>query len=490
MGRWSEKRGLTLSALYRCSGATITTAYPGLPRTFVTIWEKRNGPVRAALVQAEARAAFGTVDSLYCILDRSDVLSADDLLAWAHVAEVTGGFAAPAVLFSRALQADPARIDVVFWKLSQWLETAPPDSAGLALSAFRKGALHTRKLDTMGLQYRLADFYERHTMYGDEVLVLQAVPETRARFAAPLCDLARRALSRHLNAEALSAASGAYSFAAEPPVRSAAAEIACHALEGLRSFDSALAWLDRAGLTTENRRIEAVVLDQVTGKLSSATSLIARLPPDLSRDTLALRQRLFEGDQAGAAAAVSRGTAWAQAPGETVLWTARTLLFTGDIDRLSGLLDSSLPDPSWRGAQELQRDRYMVNLLQGSNTALAAWPKMEYNLFIGRYDAAEASIAAVGGAGKIPLLLRVLHSLLEGGKIGEAEGLFERQGDSVESPEYLYLRAETLLRLRPDENRARAQPLLKRIIQEFPDDVFSEKARVLLAGAGRDSPQK
>jgi hypothetical protein len=92
-----------------------------------------------------------------------------------------------------------------------------------------------------------------------------------------------------------------------------------------------------------------------------------------------------------------------------------------------------------------------------------------------------AKLSGIAGKFKIPLLLLIIKDQLERGKITVAEALFERQGDTVDSPEYLYLRAQTLLNINVRENGGRAQALLGRIIRDFPEDVFSEKARVLLA---------
>jgi len=482
IGKWSDKNQFSFDLLYRCTGAKGDRIYPGLPGRIVSLWEEKNGPVRAAIAGQEACGGFAREDSLFTVLDRAAVLSADELLQWAHVQEVVDGYDRPPVLYGRALAGDPAKLDVVCWKLFLWLENAPADSITHSLSIFQKSALHERKVDTIGLQNRLADFYGRHDLYDAETEVLTCIPETRSRLAGRLCDLAGHALSRGFYAAAVAPAGVAYALG-DKAVRSAAAEIVCRAYEGVHMPDSALVWLDRGGVATESSRIEAITLDQVTGRLAAAAALIGALQPTLARDTLRLRQRLFEGDIAGAADAVNKGVAWAQTPNETTLWTARTLLFRGDIDRLSALLDSVLPEPSWRGAQEILRDRLLVAQLRNSNAALAAWSRLEYNLFIDKPEVAAAQIPGAEAEYRIPLLLRIVKEQLERGRIGMAEALFEKQGDTVDSPEYLYLRAATLLRLHAVENRERALALLRRIIRDFPDDVFSERARVLLSGA-------
>ncbi len=479
IGKWIDRNSFSLALLYRLTESQSTAAYPGLPRGVLSLWEKKNGAIRPAIAGEEARGGFARADSLFEAFDRGTILSAADLMQWAHFREIVYGYGPPAVLYGRALGADPGKADLVYWKLSVWLENAPPDSLAFALRIFEKSALRVPKLDTIGLLDRLAELYGRHGRYDAEAEVLLSVPETRSHFSKLLCDVAGRLVSRRLYANAIAPAVAAYACG-ENQVKTAAAGIACRAYEGLQMPDSALVWLSRAGSSAESR-IETITLYQETGKLAQTAALIQGLPPTFARDTLGLRQRLFEGDTAGAAEAVGKGVAWAQRPDETMLWSARTLLFRGDIDRLSRLWDSTSPDPSWKSAQEILRDRLIVHQLGSSNNELAAWSRIEYNLFIGRPEIAEDQLSRVQGEGGIPLLLRIVEDQLGRGRNATAEALFEKEGDTVDSPEYLYLRAETLLRIGAEGNRERAQSLLRRIIRNYPGDVFSEKARVLLA---------
>jgi hypothetical protein len=480
IGKWSDGNPFSLALLYRFTELKSAETYPGLPGQLLSLWEKRNGEIRTTIAAEEARGGFARADSLFWVLDRGTVLSADDLMQWAHIREVVYGFEPPALLYGRALGADRRKADLVYWKLSLWLENAPVDSIATALRIFEKSALQAQKVDTVGLQNRLADLCDRHGLYDAEAEILVSVPETRSHFADLLCNVADRILSRRHYARAIAPALAAYTYGEKGEVKTAAAGIACRAYESLQMPDSALVWLNRAGSSAESR-VEAVTLNQQTGRLAQAAALIRQLPPAFSRDTLGLRQRLFEGDTVGAADGVGKGVAWAQQPDERMLWSARTLLFRGDIDRLSRMLDSVTPEASWKGAQEILRDRLIVHQLGNSNDELAAWSRIEYNLFIGRPEVAEVQLSRVQGDGRIFLLIRILEDQLARGRYTTAEALFEKEGDTVDSPEYLYLRAETLLRVGAEGSRERAASLLRRVIRNYPGEVFSEKARVLLA---------
>ena len=81
-------------------------------------------------------------------------------------------------------------------------------------------------------------------------------------------------------------------------------------------------------------------------------------------------------------------------------------------------------------------------------------------------------------ASKAPFLLRVVGELMAERKTEAAAAVFNEQGDPIDSPEYLYRYAEVLFAVGHPEQ---AQPLLIRVLRDYPGEVFSEKARVLLA---------
>ena len=112
--------------------------------------------------------------------------------------------------------------------------------------------------------------------------------------------------------------------------------------------------------------------------------------------------------------------------------------------------------------------------------ALSAWSHIEYDLFTGKAEHAVKRLAeqAIPSDLKLALRVRIIKEFLVKGDTAAALPLFQEQGTEVDSPEYLFLYAESLLRTGSAD---RAETLLLRIIRDYGGDVFSEKARIELA---------
>ena len=420
-------------------------------------------------------------DSLFAVLDRYKALNLEDLLRWAHVRVVLNRYSGSAGLYSRVLGVDPQLIHIVYGQFSQLFENAPAESVTAALGTFQKDVFSRRGIDTLGLQLWLANLCARRGLDSAEMEVLKAVPATSQRLIPRLLDMARERYGRGFYAEAVLPAAVAYDRAGSPGLKTGAAALLYQAYQALRKNDSALVWLGRADLSNESRKTDAAALYQCAGRLSDAKALIVSLPPSFSRDTLELRQFLWNGDSRKAAELAEKGgREWLRRPDETLLWKVRTLLFDGSIEDLAAIFDTVSIAASWRGAKELIDYRFRLQLFNRSKEALSVWAHIEYDLFTGMPERAvrRFSERAVPAELKSALLLRIIRDLLEQGNTQAAGRLLEEQGEKAGSPEYLYRYAEVLLR---NGQFDRARELLLRIIREYSGDVFSEKARVLLA---------
>jgi hypothetical protein len=198
-----------------------------------------------------------------------------------------------------------------------------------------------------------------------------------------------------------------------------------------------------------------------------------------SRDTLEVRQRLFAGDIKGANDLVCVGRGWMDHPRESLLWKARCLVFGGRYDDLSSLIDTIRLDPAWEYSRELLDYRYYMKLLSGSNGALEAWSAIECDLYTGKREQALQTIKGrvLPDDLRMALLSRITRETKIRNDTALIRRIFEEQGAPVDSPELLYLYAEALANA---GNGAQAQELLLRLIRDFPGDVFSQKARILL----------
>jgi len=261
------------------------------------------------------------------------------------------------------------------------------------------------------------------------------------------------------------------------------ADIIYQSYQALHHDDSALTWLLRAGVSGDKRKIDAAVLYQSNGRLREAESVIAVFNrSSFSRDTLELRQKLFAEDSSGAFALINNpGADWKQHSGDLLLWTARVLLFCGSIDRLSSLLDTTSVVSAGSGAPELLNCRLVLNRYKREDAWLADWCLVQYWIFLEKPMVAYDRISEKKYSPELRsvLLLCITKKLSEQGNFQAALKIFDQQGDSEASPEYLYRHAELLQK---SLNFSKSRELLMKIIRNYPGSVFSEKARVFLSG--------
>jgi hypothetical protein len=274
----------------------------------------------------------------------------------------------------------------------------------------------------------------------------------------------------------------AFDRAKNPEIKAAAAELLYQSYQALHKNDSALLWLGRADSTGENHRIDAVALYQSAGRLIDARAVLDKIIPSFDRDTLTIRQYVFEGNMKGALEALHNANSrWTQKTNEMLLWKARILLFSGSFDEVTMLLDSAVISPRWKGAKEVLDYRLGLHLYQGSSDALSVWSRIVTALYIGKPEEGEKTLAVAQALPTdlaIALQLLIIRDLLARERVDAAMAFFAKHGEGTMSPEYLYLHADAELK---SGQVTLARDLLLRIIGDFPSDVFAEKARVLLS---------
>jgi hypothetical protein len=428
----------------------------------------------------ERNSRLDEADSLYGVLDKHTPLEAGQLSRWVRCRELLRHYTGALVLYCRLMDADPRFTDAVYGRLYQLFEDAPHDSIGRALAVFEKCELGRRGIDTLSVRFRLARCYAGYGLDSAELGVLAAASGPPAKTASRLLETARERYAGGRYAAAIRAASLAYERGGGR-VKTGAADLLYQSYRAVRRYDSALVWIARSDLSNESRKIDAAALYQRAGMLAEAKELIGTLARSFSRDTLELRQYLYGSDTRGAREFAQKTfAARPQFPDEALLWRARTLLFDGAFDGLSALLDTAVPSPSRQGTAVILDCRLMLKYLRNSEAALAAWSRQEYEVFAGKGGSAADRLRGeeVPTEFRTVLLVRLVKELLVQGDTAAATRFFDEQNGNVDSPEYCYLYAEHLLRTAGPE---RAGSILLRIIKDYPDNVFSEKSRVLLA---------
>ncbi|MBN2188679.1 MAG: hypothetical protein JW699_04435 [Chitinispirillaceae bacterium] len=417
---------------------------------------------------------------MYRKLDSCNALNAELLIKWVRCRELLGRYAGSVELYCRLMEAEPRFDGVVYGRLHQLFEDAPRDSIGAALAAFERCALGRRGIDTLGARLRLARCYAGFGLDSAELSVLAAASGPPAKTVPKFMEMARERYAGRRYAAAIRAATLAYERGSGR-VKTGAADLLSRSYRSLRRYDSALVWITRSDLSNESRKTDAAALYQHAGRLAEAGELIGTLSRSFGRDTLELRQYLYGGDTRGAREFAQKAfAARPQLPDEAMLWKARTLLFDGAFDGLSALLDTVVTSSSRPVTALILECRLMLKSLRNSDAALAAWSRQEYEVFAGKAGRAAARLSGqeVPSDCRTVLTVRFVKELLARGDTSAAADFFDRQSGNIDAPEYLYLYAEHLLRAAGPEQ---AGTILLRVIKDYPDDVFSDKSRVLLA---------
>jgi hypothetical protein len=479
---WSASKGFSLSLLSRCAGIPFFGSHREAGRRITALWERRNKPLAAAIETFSNAGRQDMADSLFLAFDRCVKLGPDVLLRWAAVKEVRGDYGGALHLYCRCIATEPRIVGMALGRLPQLFENAPRDTVHRALGSLEECVFSARGIDTLMVQLWIADAYAEHGYIAEEISALERFGPASREITLRLLDIARIQERKGAYDRAIQAARIVYGKKGNDQLREAAAAIARRSFQMLHQMDSALLWLERCDLSTERGTIEAIALYQNSNKLVEAQSMIGSLRKSFSRDTLEIRQRLYSGDaRGGLDCAAGLGRQWSDRPADITLWRIRCMLFCGVTDGFGAILDSATVDPSRESGRELIDYRYYWNMFSRSKDVLDVWKKIEYDLYIGQADRASERMLGIALPKEMhtAILLRLLRELKARGHTALLLRQFSVQSDIPVAPEYVYLHAETLLA--SGREKAEVEELLLRLIREFPTDVFSQKARILLA---------
>jgi tetratricopeptide (TPR) repeat protein len=361
---------------------------------------------------------------------------------------------------------------------------ADADSAGrdAALEMFMNCALSDAPADTAAIRDWIAAYYGRHGHFEREITTLARLNLPTAPSGRRLADVAKTHFANRRYRHAATAATAAYEHIEEEESnrRNGTAFVAHQAYLQLGIRDSALAWLQISGITGRDAQFQAAALNQETGHLEAAAELINSMTPSITKDTLLVRQRIFEGIPGMALSEMSesRSVTWARHPQERLLWRARCMIFGGRAHEASSTIDSIRFSAAWHGASETLRYRYWIQKLDGNANMLNAWGKLEHLIYIGDLTGASRTFIGYGITGEAGemMAVRVSRELTRAARHSEALLTLESiQGGK--GPEYLYFLAEALHGAGRTEE---AREIVNKILMEFPSDIFAQKARILL----------
>jgi hypothetical protein len=251
--------------------------------------------------------------------------------------------------------------------------------------------------------------------------------------------------------------------------------------------DSAALWLDRASLKRPETQASAVVFFQRTGPASKADSLLSALPPSFTRDTLAIRQRLFAADFSGAAHLAQRlaqtyPSSGAES-GALLLWRIRSLLFCGKAGEAQALLDSVGMPPSKSGAGDIAAAAYVLEMVKNAPDAWGLFGSVAYASWLDRPDKVlaalkDSNLNEYDMRIRRTIVLTAIRTLMESRRFAQARAIMERTETALADGECCFYYGQLLYN---EGVRDSAKKVLEAMLLDRPGDVFSERARLFLS---------
>ncbi len=355
VGRYcSTNASFSTSLFIEILGAVPADRAPGLAAGLLAKWSEANGRVRDVLDGLEEGGAYREMDSVYVLCDLAGGLDIYDLLKWASVRGVLGDYAGAARVFCAVSLREPRLWAMARSQFVQQLSEAEPGVRAPALHEFYACCREGSIADTARLLEWLSDTYAHFGLYAEETASIEAGVGDPVERARRLLDVARGRFGQRLFEHAIAPALAAYQSLPDGPARSECAALLYQSYVAVQRSDSALVWFRKAGVSDMQSMTSAAVLYQQAGLLAQSDSLIASLPPSITRDTLEIRQCIFEGAiEKARSLTLERSVMrhWAKASADASLWRVRTAVYAGDLAAALNDIDSAHFAPSWHAAR-------------------------------------------------------------------------------------------------------------------------------------------
>jgi hypothetical protein len=437
--------------------------------------------IRERGLAAIDKGSLAESDSLLFIADSAGMLSAGDYLRWLEVKAVLSDYRDAAVLCCKIDAREPRLSALARSRLMQMIEEQTPQVRRDALAAYRHCALAGPASDTLSLKQWLSRAYASFALFVQQDSLLEQLDTKKYPSAQDFLDAATERFSQGFVSEAVVPALRAYERLGSPGDAAARSLIATMLFQWYRSAlkpDSASFWLARASLSDERFKVTAIAFLQSAGILDRADSLRATLRPSLSRDTLLLRQMLFSGDAKGAYA---RAGSLPLSHDAAVLWKTRTALFSGNGADLYGWIDTVSFTAASESGEEIMSYRYRLDVCASASTpqALQDFCALSYSLWRGKPDKAAASgLSVYPREVREMLVCDIVKAFIRLRRFGEAQAATAAFDIDSAGPEMRYYSADVCIRQGFIDKGA---AILEQLMLASPNDVFSGRARILLA---------
>jgi hypothetical protein len=456
------------------------------------LWGKSNTSPYAAIVSLANSGEPLIADTLLRILDSEGKVDIPELLRWAKIKIVIHDYALVPALYCRIMgkkaqtsKDSTSLLRVQSLALGQFysqIDEIRGETADQMLQQYKKCTLEMLDADSSSIRSWLAQMYSHLSMFDRELEILTSIVPSKsaATLGADLADLARERFLYQQYIPALRAAKASFVRTLDGEIKADAASIIYQSFQALGLQDSALIWLKKADITTDNRIIDAVVLYQNSGQIQQSQAFIDKLGPSLVKDTLQIRTFIMSNNIEKAISRLNESTFLKKSAPEKLLWRVRILLFTNKIAEVKAALDSSTIPIGHDFAKELLLYKYWLERLQDCPEALSAWTAIEYNIYIGKLEKCLllSQNERIGKACQWRLALRVARVFHEKMNLSAAVEAMNGYNEKDVSAEFLYFKAQYLYEF---GKIALAKELLQRIVLDFTNEIYSGKARLLLS---------
>ena len=489
---WSLSNTVTSSLLFAAYSNPVAHKNASLWSTVFTLWNSANRSIFSEVHRLVNDGDMFTADTLLQILDSENKIGNPELILWTKVKVVTKAYSGIAPIYCRILSQNAAgykdsmtlqRIQsYTLGQCAQHINEAGKEQAQSILNDFSKCALSLPAIDAEQLKDWLAQQYSRYELFDNELAILSTKhpSDPRQSTSSILTDCARERFINKNFVHSLRAAKAGYHLAQTSESKSDASTLIYQSFLALGLSDSALVWLKRADITSEKRLIEAIRLYQQSGQLQQAGEFIDKLGASITKDTLQIRQELYAQRFPQAILLLNKSAAIKRSKNDRLLWNVRTNLFSGNVENTFKQLDT-LPEPAtFKQAAELLSYKYWLARLQECPDALEAWAPIEYNIYMGNPQKCVRYIEndRIAPDCRQKLALLVSRALYEKKEVSEALKILEKFDEKSVSSEFLYFKASYHFNLGKHDL---SKKILERILLDFPDDIYSGKARLFLS---------
>lgn len=475
-----------LSVMHAFLGTVDVTNNPEFSNTVVTLWESYNGSIRKKFAWYEERGLYAELDSLYHDLFLLSLLDVYELLKWTRIKSILDDYNGAALIFCEISQL---RKNFVSMAQSQFVQLlAKADSSDIqrsALEIYKDCYVSKPDADTLSLSNWLSGVYARFNLYNEENRAIVELDRDEKSRGERLLAAAQSRFSKRLYEEAVEPATQSWKYLSTERQRNRCAKLLYQSYATIGDVDSAMVWLEKITLTSEPDKVSAVVFYQEAGLFKKADDIISALKPSLYRDTLTIRQFLYEGKLKDACSYTINCTQaghWRSANRDGFLWKMRTSAFSGMLEDAALFLDSiesaGFP-PSWHYMKDVLIYRMAIQRMGIDQPGFISWGRLHYFIYIKKpQNIIDSIIKEVWPLDIREYLATTLLEALINNKLYEkAQYVLDMIPEVHTSSQIDYFHALISFKMGYIE---KAKRKFENIIVSDPDGVFSHKARIYL----------